>query len=267
MTSAINQLIRIPGYGRAFLSKGGAAPRWYNGLASQMNSGGTPWRWALGDHEIRPATRHTVKSPSGWRDPKSWSHTHERCELPDIAVTARYWYEKPHTTKKIWFDQWWISPVVITGYPPPLPPIGSLENKAVNQALQRLSDQRTDLGTNFAERQQAERMIADRVGQIEQSVRRFKDRRPNDWRKARKLKWFGPKRLGAIPNAWLELQYGWNPLMQDVKGAYDFMRNIDKENDSFRFQYEAVSERNPTLRSGRILTITPRGPTWPLRCI
>lgn len=186
--------------------------------------------------EHRPATIRRKASSSGWRDPTAWTHTINRCELPEVFVYARSYYDKKVNGRwtKVYFDQQWTGPVCRTGYAPTLPSYGSLEDLAVNQALSNLSNQRTDLGQNFAERKQASDMMADRVSSIAHSVRNFKDKRPRDWKKVKLLKGFGIKKLGAIPNAWLETQYGWKPLMSDIKGAYDFMRDLDKDGDSFR---------------------------------
>ena len=110
----------------------------------------------------------------------------------------------------------------------------NLEDLAVNQALQNLSNNKAGHGENLAQRRQMDELAGDTMQRIAGGVNHFKDKRPRDWLKVKKLTSFGPKRLGAIPNAWLELCYGWQPLLADVKGTFDVLKARDKDADTDR---------------------------------
>lgn len=122
-----------------------------------------------------------------------------------------------------------------------LPNLGNHDDLAVNQALLNLSNQKTDFGQNFVEHQQVADMTAGTVTDIAHSVKDYKRRNPRDWSKVKKLTSFGRKKLGAIPNSWLELQYGWIPLLLDVKGAFDVMKQVDSDSVSMRYSVHGHS--------------------------
>lgn len=180
----------------------------------------------MGYTEVRPASRHSTPSPSGWRPPLDWSHSYRHVVNPNGFISG---------TGSASADADGVYAIWVRNQEyPGLPDMSKLEDLAVNKALQNLSDSKTSLGENFAERDQASRMISDRARQVGESVKSYKRSRPKDWLKVKKLKTFGRKAIGSIPNSWLEKQYGWVPLLLDVKGAYDLMRSIDEENDAFR---------------------------------
>lgn len=91
-----------------------------------------------------------------------------------------------------------------------------LENQAVIQALAKLKDQRINLGVAMAEAQKT----ADMLGSISSRIARgYRALRKKDPKGAARALGFTDK--GAIPNQWLEYQYGITPLLQDLKGGWD----------------------------------------------
>jgi hypothetical protein len=85
-----------------------------------------------------------------------------------------------------------------------------------------LKAQKVDLGTAFGERKQAARMLGDTAISIAKSIRNLKH---GNVRQAMVDLGISRKkslpRGSNVPNKWLELQYGWKPLMSDVFGAVD----------------------------------------------
>lgn len=186
--------------------------------------------WAL-YYEHRPATYHSVPSPSGWRAPLPWSHERSVTVEPEMSATiSQPW---SHATGSGNADNW------MRAWFRLYPSVGTLEDLAVNQVLLNLSNQKADFGQDYAERQQTIDMVADRAKGIGRSIRRFKDSHPKDWRKVKKLTFYGKKAAGAIPLRWLELNYGWIPAMLDVKGAMDVLKKRDSAGDSLRYSAKA----------------------------
>lgn len=98
-------------------------------------------------------------------------------------------------------------------YPVPAWMIGQLERKA----LVKLRDQQVNIGVAIAEAGETADLFINTVNTIYGAVKAFESRRPRDFAKARRVQ--GTKNWKETPKAWLEVQYGWNPLMADVQGA------------------------------------------------
>ena len=96
----------------------------------------------------------------------------------------------------------------------------SASDEAVGKALNRVKDQTANWAENIATSKQTLRMIATNISRV-----------ANAWRAARQgnlakaaahlgVSLRGPGRVStqskAIANGWLELQYGWLPLLQDI---------------------------------------------------
>lgn len=113
-------------------------------------------------------------------------------------------------------------------------PAGWLRSKAEVQALTRLKDQRVNLAQAFAERNQTAKLFSNnisRVAKLAQAIRRgtvgavaeeLGIKRPRKNRRS-------PVNKRDFPAAWLENQYGWKPLLQDIHGAIDHLQGIGRE--------------------------------------
>lgn len=93
---------------------------------------------------------------------------------------------------------------------------------ALAAARNRLKAKHVDLGVAFAERKATSRMLGDTAKRLANAVRSLQ--RGNFRNAARQLGITG--RTGAPrganwTNHWLQLQYGWKPLLSDVYGACD----------------------------------------------
>jgi hypothetical protein len=108
---------------------------------------------------------------------------------------------------------------------------GNLESLAVIKALQALKGQNVNYAQAFAEREQTARLFSDCVRRIAKTVRRYKHARPKDW--LRVLRRGGAPEGRKVPQSWLELQYGWKPLMQDVHGACSDLNNRERSQDAY----------------------------------
>jgi hypothetical protein len=101
--------------------------------------------------------------------------------------------------------------------PPELP--GWVRSVAELKALENLKAQQVNYSVALAEGRKTIRMVGDRLMQIADGVRKWRKSNPASlWRKV--------KRGGRnVPRSWLELQYGWNPLMSDVLGSCAALRD------------------------------------------
>lgn len=130
-----------------------------------------------------------------------------------------------------------------------IPDVSKTESEALVKARNKILDQQVNLSVALAEGRRTMRMIVDNIQRIRRSVVRFKRARPKDWGRVRRIQLGGlPRhRWCEIPEAWLEIQYGWRPLMSDVFGAIaEFKRSSDpllvqaRSRGSTTFGYEAT---------------------------
>ncbi len=178
----------------------------------------------------------TVKSASGWRPPTNYSayYAHNNpSSAGTVTVTTQRQGQDP--TYQIETNGYTDG----VGYPLSLPEIpDDLESRALIKALSKLKQQKVNLSVAFGERREAAEMMAHSVVSIAKTIRNFKHGFPRDWAAVKKfqtgLKKATGKEISNIPNRWLEVQYGWKPLMQDVHGAVSALENRERDADAYR---------------------------------
>ena len=163
--------------------------------------------------ETRPASSNHPRNRAGWRNPGPWNHT-RILDNPRPVDTIRQYQVLPGAgcTNGQYLENtsgsgWDLTAVSLPAFP------SNLEGRAVSRALLKLKHQSVNLAVAFAERKQTINMFKHNVGRITRSVNAFKGKHPKLW---------GEVLLGNrknTPNAWLELQYGWKPLISDLAGA------------------------------------------------
>lgn len=92
----------------------------------------------------------------------------------------------------------------------------NIESRAIIKARLRLKSQHINLGQAYAERGQTVRLVTENIGRLVKMVRNV-----------RRLKL--PKKEDFF-NHWLELQYGWKPLLSDCYGAVEALTFDKNEN-------------------------------------
>lgn len=104
-----------------------------------------------------------------------------------------------------------------------VPSVSSNEiNRVVTNALLKLKDQKVNLAQAFAERKMTANLLADSITRIAKSVQAL---RSGKWRRAgRYLK----QNWKKAPSSWLEYQYGWTPLLQDIYGSCEALMELDR---------------------------------------
>lgn len=101
-------------------------------------------------------------------------------------------------------------------------------DQAVQEARLNMKDQDVNLGQAFAERNMTARLLGDTAFSI---ARAAMDLKKGRWKQAsRRLGITNPRQPkgSTFTNKWLELQYGWVPLLSDVHGACDALAKRDK---------------------------------------
>jgi hypothetical protein len=108
--------------------------------------------------------------------------------------------------------------------PSGMPPPGVIEHNIEagmitrNKAIDKVKDMKVNLAQLIAERRQVEKSITDVVNRLSRAVRAMKRR---DIKAVQRELGYagGPKKLsGRLAQDWLAWQYGWKPLLGDVKG-------------------------------------------------
>lgn len=107
-----------------------------------------------------------------------------------------------------------------------LPPAQSaLKNRAVIEALLKLKDQQVNLAQAYAERQMTADLLGSSLSRIARSLRLLRRRKLKEaWRELGG----NPRKL---PKTWLEYQYGWTPLLNDVHGSVTKLQQLKKLSD------------------------------------
>jgi hypothetical protein len=112
--------------------------------------------------------------------------------------------------------------------------INALEAKTVTKVLLKMKDQKVNLAQAFAERKQTADLIAVTATRCAEAITSLK--RGNYRGAARALgvaasrrgvtrfnKRYVRDQTGAVGTGWLELQYGWRPLLSDVYGSAELI--------------------------------------------
>lgn len=118
---------------------------------------------------------------------------------------------------------------------PSLPGLNAgLRSRAEVQALNNLKDQKVNLAQFFAERKMTERLFVDTASSIANGIKGVMRKDPRAVERALGLSRRGGRKLDRAwkrldpTRRWLEYQYGWLPLLNDVHGAAEELRRKDR---------------------------------------
>lgn len=187
--------------------------------------------------EFRPESGTNRKSISGWRAPSPWEHS-----LVNACPTSTVRYKKATPNPNIFSIRddgfgWDNSISDFPSFP------NELIARAEIKALLKLKNQKVNLAQAFAEREQTVRLFVDAASTIAKSVRAFRSGNPKSIWALIKAEGSGP----GIPRRWLELQYGWNPLMSDVYGSADLLQSSNGDGKAFRASVSAVVKQTSPI--------------------
>lgn len=201
---------------------------------------------------FKSATVRNPKSASGWRQPSSYGRVEEiwtpyplgQSRVDFLGRPVEYYSYYNYNSYNRYAGK--ISLMTATD---------SMVDSVIMKALSKLKAQKVNLSVAFGERKEAAEMMAHTVTNIAKSVRQFRGRNPLQWLKVLKNQ-TGHGKRDNIPNSWLELQYGWKPLMQDVHGAVSALNGRERDGDAYRATVKAA------LREKGTRTVQLNGPPY-----
>ena len=187
---------------------------------------------------IRSDVTNTRRDSLNWRAPTNYD-----ADLDDIE----YWkgkresYWSDNTGVRRYFD---VQSGCLSGILPTLSIPSemkqypnSLISRAEVRALLKARDQKVNLALTFAEIGKSQAMITSRVTQL---YRGYSQARKGNFKAAAKALGIGGSKRNA--KTWLELQYGWLPLLSDIHGAYEEMTRQARTNGFLFNVSSTVSE-------------------------
>lgn len=137
-------------------------------------------------------------------------HQHYQGSYPGLGLVQETWFK----------DSFWaVNSFPLSGGHPP----SFLEDLALVKALNKLKGSDVNLGVALAEARQTAKLLTKGTKNIVNDVVTFRRDSPRDWESVRRYQSRRALRTRdawkKIPRRWLELQYGWKPLMSDIFGA------------------------------------------------
>lgn len=186
----------------------------------------------------RPKSVNSPIRSDGTRAPKNWSSTGLSEVLP-IAET-RWSQDQAGKYMTVWNSGTIPSMACryVDGISISAPP--KLWERADGNALDNAKRQKVNLGVALAEARTTARMIGQTAERIGKMVNAFKAKNP-------KKIWDAVKRGGRhMPASYLEMSYGWSPLLQDVLGSAEAL--AEAQNLGRRFSVVVKGAASETSR-------------------
>jgi hypothetical protein len=178
---------------------------------------------------VRPASVNSPVFSNGFRYPTSWFHLGYRTSL---SVDGFIQVSRPG----IW-PGWWAQLsgalgdfTIFDSYPQAAP--DWMYDVAHVRALTALKGQGANLGVMFAERHETAELLTGAAHSVASQVRAYKATRPKDWSKVAGA--LSPKNgFFNFPSSWLQMAYGWIPLMSDVQGSCNALSKKEQGNQAY----------------------------------
>jgi hypothetical protein len=106
----------------------------------------------------------------------------------------------------------------------------------------------------MAERKETSELFSHVVTRIAKGVKAFKNRSPKNFAKAAATE--GTRRWRETPNDWLELQYGWNPLMSDLEASCNALQKRESQSNVYNFVARASTKNKEVKIFNKATTYT-----------
>lgn len=233
-----------------------------SGSGQYSTNGGQSWTdTTIADvyHAEEQVIGVSRRKPKGWIPPTPYTLKRARYQRPIGFISwvvspsnkydSRGALSRPSNIANYWGQ----------AYLQPDSPVDSgLYNEALIKARLKLKDQKVNLGVAFFERKKTCQMVGDNLTAIAKSVRSL---RKGDWRRAaRHLGISNPKkpRGSSVPKRWLEYQYGWRPLLQDIHGALEALD--ERPGSDWR-----VTTKGSAIRKQEINKVMPDSSLYSIR--
>lgn len=193
-------------------------------VVTQTSTGNTLFTFSGINRSASLLRSDVVNNPitsDGWRNPSPYNVDSVSAHGPTGKWINKYYnqtYSGP--LRALMYDDWYETvPASNAG----------LRSKAEVGALLKLKDQQVNLAQAFAERSQVADMFVTTIGRVARGYRALK--RGNIKAAARELGIVAPRRMPReLASRWLELQYGWKPLLSDIHGTVMEFASRDRLN-------------------------------------
>lgn len=202
--------------------------------------------------DTRPASINRAKSASGWRNPTNWSRVKNEVHLSGIGTVEARNYSCGAPNKGDYTGSLVIGSCYNISGIFTLPGIPSwMVQSATTKAYLKLKDEKTNFSVAFAERKETEELFVDVLHRIATSVKSFRSRSPKKiWDNIVRSE--GTPRWKTIPDEWLRVQYGWNPLMQDVEGAGKALDRRERNGDAYSAKVVGTVKNSISNHIGKV---------------
>lgn len=224
-------------------------------LLGQQYPGFAPYvtvssRMYLENQVTRDPTRFSRRDFSGWRPILPYHSTGISVCNPMIGYDTyrndgwHFWCGGPVFAPGQGFDGAWKTLLVSD-----TPDRNMMLNQAITSCYAKMSNGSVGLGEDYFTRQQTFDMFGSRASTIGRSLRDFRRKYPGEWSKVRRWIERGRRAFNRVPDSWLELQYGWVPLLSDVRDGYNLLRKYDETGNTVRLQFTGYVEVEENLNS------------------
>lgn len=192
----------------------------------------------------KSTNRHNPKDESGWRSPSDW---HVSLQQYSRAGGRLKWFPYPDDLSVMCDDSGpdWPELKLMPASPGHDP---GLRQLAEVRALLKLKDMKLNLPQAFAEREQTVALVASSITRVAKMFKAMKHGNLNAF--------FGKPggrtralRPSQISDAWLELQYGWQPLLSDCYGAVSALSGENDREGPRRYRYHVIGKVREDYRS------------------
>jgi len=178
--------------------------------------------------EQRPASVSRKKQSSGWRDPTPWTHLYLQSIDHPSGVSG---HKSSCGGGNFTVVENENDGINLGGIYSLVDPPQAVIDRATTKAYLRLKDSPVNLSVAFAERKETEELFVGAVHDIASAVKSFKKQSPKEWLQV--IKNGINNQWHNIPHRWLELQYGWKPLMSDVQGACEALDRRERDGQAY----------------------------------
>lgn len=156
----------------------------------------------------------------GWRSPTEWSMTSHRVSYTPHSYLTKYYGRTYNVTGDGPHTNGMGRPArpydISSGFPNLS--IG-LSTSSYTKALNNIKNQKIDLGVMFGEANETLRLLTNSIVRLSKFARQVKK---GNWAQAGRD--LGFKGWKTAPNSWLEYQYGWMPLLNDIYGLQEQLK-------------------------------------------
>lgn len=254
-TPAVNHLYIEAPSGTASMKMGSSATSYYPGRNTLEYA----------EARRRPASTtslwETLPDGTRWRKPTAWSH-HSFSLFARGGVVSAYNTREPGNTQ--WLARNETGRVALRLFTSDTisldrlrisPELDRLVNKAETKALDDLREGDVQLGETFAQWRQTVRLVTRHTGTIRRQWLSFEKKNPKAARNIR-----ANCRGCSASQLWLELVYGWVPLLQDIYGSIAILSAMtDKSGLVVRCRGSARDVTEEACPGGRLVN-SPVGP-------